>query len=82
MRRNKVVEMGDFRFKLRGLTFEELVKLGSANNEAWESKDVVAEVLSQCIMEPMLKIDQIVALEDKTLVTLMYEVLDIPRKNK
>jgi hypothetical protein len=47
MPRNKVVDVGSSRFTVRGLTFEELVELGSTNIEGRESKDVVVEVLSQ-----------------------------------
>jgi hypothetical protein len=81
MPRNKMIDVRGARFTVRGLTFEELVKLGSANAEARESKDVVAEVLSQCLVEPKLKQDQITALDDKTLVALLGEVLNIARGN-
>ncbi len=81
MPRNKIVKVGGSRFTVRGLTFEELVKLGSVNAESRESKDIVAEVLSQCILKPKLKRDQITALDDKTLVSLISEVLTIARGN-
>jgi hypothetical protein len=81
MPRNKIVDLGGARFTVRGLTFEELVKLGSANAEARESKEVVAEVLSQCLVEPKLKQDQITTLDEKTLIGLISEVLDIARGN-
>ncbi len=81
MPRNKIVDVGGSRFTVRGLTFEELVKLGSANAEGRESKEVVTEVLSQCLVDPKLKRDQITTLDDKTLVALVSEVLDIARGN-
>ena len=81
MTRNKIVNGGGSRFTVRGLTFEELVKLGSANAESRESKEVVTEVLSQCLVDPKLKRDQITTLDDKTLVALVSEVLDIARGN-
>jgi hypothetical protein len=77
MPRNKVVDVGGTKYTVRGLTFEELVKLGSANAEEKESKVVVAEVLSRCLIEPKLKNEQITRLDDKTLVALVSESLDI-----
>jgi hypothetical protein len=81
MPRYKVVDVCDARYMVRGLTFEELVELGSANADSRESKDVVAEVLSQCLVDPQLKRAQITALDDKTLVALVTEVLDIAKGN-
>jgi hypothetical protein len=81
MPRNKVVDVGSSRFTVRGLTFEELVELGSTNVEGRESKDVVVEVLSQCLVDPKLQRDQITALDDKTLVALVSEVLVIAGSN-
>jgi hypothetical protein len=79
MPKNKVVDIGDTRYKVRGLTFEELVKLGSSNAEEKESKAIVAEVLSCCLIEPKLKHEQITRLDEKTLITLVSEVLDIAK---
>ena len=79
MSKNKVVDIGGTRYTVRGLTFEELVKLGSTNTEEKESKAIVAEVLQRCLIDPMLKFDQIKHLDDKTLVTLLTEVLDIAK---
>ena len=81
MPRNKVVDVGGIRYTVRGLTFEELVKLGSASTEEKESKAVVAEVLSRCLIEPRLRREQITGLDDGTLVALVAEVLDIARSN-
>jgi len=66
---------------VRGLTFEELVKLGSASTEEKESRAVVAEVLSRCLIDPRLRHEQITSLDDKTLVALVAEVLDIAKSN-
>ena len=71
MSRNKVVEVGGKRYTVRGITFEEFVKLGSMGSESKESKAVVAEVLQRCLIEPKLKSEQITGLDDKTLVTLV-----------
>ena len=79
MPRNKVVDVGGTRYTVRGLTFEELVVLGSADAESKESREVVAEVLSQCLIDPKLRPDEIAALDDKTLVSLVMEVLDIAK---
>lgn len=79
MSRNKVVEVGGARYRVRGLTFEELVRLGSASSESKESKMVVAEVLQRCLIEPKLRIEQISGLDDKTLATLVTVVLDTAR---
>jgi hypothetical protein len=79
MSKNKVVDVGDTRYTVRGLTFEELVELGSTNIEEKESKTIVAEVLQRCLIDPMLKFDQIKHLNDKTRVTLLTEVLDIAK---
>ncbi len=81
MPRNKVVDVGGTRYTVRGLTFEELVILGSTDAESRESREVVAEVLSQCLIEPKLKLEEIAALEDKVLASLVMEVLDIARGN-
>jgi hypothetical protein len=77
MPKNKIVNIGGTKYMVRELTFEELVKLGSENAEVKESKTVVAEVLSRCLIEPKLKHEQITHLPDKALVTLVSEVLDI-----
>ena len=69
--------MSGTRYTVRGLTFEELVKLGSSNAECRESRDVVAEVLSECLVDPKLRRDQITVFDDNTLVALVTEVLDI-----
>jgi hypothetical protein len=79
MPKNKIVNVGGTRYTMRGLTFEELVKLGSGNAEEKEIKTVVAEVLSHCLIEPKLKHEQITRLDDKTLITLVSEVLDIAK---
>ena len=81
MPRNKIVDVGGSRFTVRGLTFEELVRLGSVNAESRESKDVVAEVLSQCIVNPKLGRNQITALDNKTLVSLISEALTVDKGN-
>jgi hypothetical protein len=81
MPRNKIIDVGSSRFTVRGLAFEELVNLGSANAEGRESKDVVTEVLSQCLVDPKLKRDQITALDYKTLAALVSEVLNIAWSN-
>ncbi len=77
--RNKVVEIGGAKYKVRGLMFDELVKLGSTGSDEKESRTVVAEVLQRCLVEPKLKFDQITHLDDNTLVTLVTIVLDIAR---
>ncbi len=77
--RNKVVEIGGARYTVRGLTFDELVKLGSTGSDEKESRTVVAEVLQRCLIEPKLKFDQITRLDDNTLITLVTIVLDIAR---
>ena len=69
------------KYTVRGLTFEELVMLGSADAESKESKEIVAEVLSQCLIEPKLRRDQIAALDDKILASLVMEVLDIAKSS-
>lgn len=66
---------------MRGLTFEELVRLGSASAEEKASKAVVAEVLSRCLIAPRLEREQITRLDDRTLVALVAEALDIARGN-
>ena len=81
MPKNKIVDVGGTRYTVRGLTFEELVKLGSANAEEKESGMVVAEVLSRCLIDPRLGHEQITSLDDKTLVALVAEVLDIAKSN-
>jgi len=81
MPKNKIVDVGGTRYTVRGLTFEELVKLGSANAEEKESQMVVAEVLSRCLIDPRLGHEQITSLDDKTLVALVAEVLDIAKSN-
>jgi hypothetical protein len=81
MPKNKIVDVGGTRYTVRGLTFEELVKLGSANAEEKESRMVVAEVLSRCLIDPRLGHEQITSLDDKTLVALVAEVLDIAKSN-
>jgi hypothetical protein len=79
MPKNKIVDVGGTRYTVRGLTFEELVKLGSASTEEKESKAVVAEVLSRCLIEPHLKNEDIRKLDEKTLVALVSEVLDLAK---
>ena len=81
MPKNKVVDVGGTRYTVRGLAFEELVKLGSANAEEKESRMVVTEVLSRCLIDPRLGHEQITSLDDKTLVALVAEVLDIAKSN-
>ena len=81
MPRNKIIDVGSSRFTVRGLAFEELVNLVSANAEGRESKDEVTEVLSQCLVDPKLKRDQITALDYKTLAALVSEVLNIAWSN-
>jgi hypothetical protein len=66
----KIVEVGGERYTVRRLTFEELVKLGSASSEDKEDRMVVAEVLHVCLLEPRLRLDQIAGLDDRSLVTL------------
>ena len=77
--RNKVVEIGGERYTVRGLTFDELVKLGSAGSDEKESRTIVAEVLQRCLVEPRLKLDQIANLDNSTLVALVSVVLDIAK---
>ncbi len=77
--RNKVVKIGEARYKVRDLTFDELVKLGSTGSDEKDSRTVVAEVLQKCLIEPKLKFDQITHLDDITLMTLVTVVLDIAR---
>lgn len=79
MPRNKVVEVEGTKYTVRGLSFEELVMLGSADAESRESREIVAEVLSQCLIEPKLGRDEIAALDDKVLASLVMEVLDIAK---
>jgi hypothetical protein len=79
MPKNKVVDVGGTRYMVRGLTFEELVKLGSASTEEKESRAVVSEVLSRCLIDPRLRHEDITRLDDKTLVALVIEVLDIAK---
>lgn len=79
MPKNKIIDVGGTRYTVRGLTFEELVKLGSSGAEEKESKAVVAEVLSRCLIEPRLERDEITRLDEKTLVALVTEVLDIAK---
>ncbi len=79
MPKNKIVDVGGVRYTVRGLTFEELVKLGSAGTEEKGSKVVVAEVLSRCLIKPRLGREQIARLDDGTLVALVTGVLDIAR---
>ena len=81
MPKNKIVDVGGTRYTVRGLTFEELVKLGSANAEEKESRMVIAEVLSRCLIDPRLGHEQITSLDDKTLIALVAEVLDIAKSN-
>ena len=81
MPKNKIVDVGGTRYRVRGLTFEELVRLGSAGAEEKGSKAVVAEVLSRCLLEPRLESEQIIRLPDKTLVVLVTEVLDIAKSS-
>jgi HEAT repeat protein len=81
MPRNKIIDVGSSRFTVRGLAFEELVNLGSANAEGRESKDVVTEVLSQCLVDPKLKRDQITALDYKTLAALVSTLNSDPSPN-
>jgi hypothetical protein len=77
MSRIKVVEVGGEKYIVKGLTFEELVKLGSIGSESKESKTVISEVLQRCIIEPKLKFEQIAGLDDKILMTLVTVVLNI-----
>jgi len=79
MSKKKTVEISGARYVVRGLTFDELVKLGSADVDGKESRTVVAEVLGRCLVEPKLRNEDIVRLDDKTLVTLVAEVLDIAK---
>ena len=79
MSRNKVVEVGGKRYKVRGITFEEFVKLGSMGSESKDSKEIVAEVIQRCLIEPKLKSEQITGLDDKTLFTLVTIALDIAK---
>ena len=81
MPRSRVVEVGGSRFTVRGLTFEELVMLGSVNAENKESKEIVAEVLSQCLVRPKLERNQISELDEKTLVSLVSGALTQARGN-
>ncbi len=81
MTRNKVVEVGGETYRVRGITFEELVRLGSAGSEGKEGKAVVAEVLQRCLVEPRLRFDQITRLDDRTLVTLVTVVLDTAKSS-
>ena len=79
MSRNKVVDVGGTRYTVRGLTFEEFVMLGSIGSESKDNKEIVAEVLQRCLIEPKLKSEQITGLDDKTLVTLVTIALDIAK---
>jgi hypothetical protein len=79
MPKKKSVDVRGTRYTVRGLTFEELVKLGSTGAKEKESKAVVAEVLSRCLIEPKLGHDQIANLSNKRLVALVSEVLDITK---
>lgn len=79
MSRNKVVEVGGKRYTVRGITFEEFVKLGSIGSESKDSKAVVVEVLQNCLIEPKLKSKQITGLDNKTLVTLVAIALDFAK---
>jgi hypothetical protein len=79
MSKNKVVEVGGTRYTIRGLTFEEFVTLGSMGSESKDSKEIVAEVLQRCLIEPKLKSEQITGLDDKTLFTLVTIALDIAK---
>jgi hypothetical protein len=76
MARNKIVEIGGEKYIVRGITFEEFVRLGSSASEGKEGKAVIAELLQRCLVEPKLKFNQITMLDDKTLVTLVTIVLD------
>ncbi len=79
MSRNKVVEVGGKRYTVRGITFEEFVKLGSMGSESKDSKEIVAEVIQRCLIEPKLKSEQITGLDNKTLVILVTIALDIAK---
>jgi hypothetical protein len=82
MSRNKVVEVGGKRYTVRGITFEEFVKLGSMGSESKDSKEIVAEVIQRCLIEPKLKSEQITGLDDKTLFTLVTIALDIAKSGR
>ena len=81
MPRSRVVEVEGSRFTVRGLTFEELVRLGSVDAENKESKEIVAEVLSQCLVRPRLERSQISELDEKTLVSLVNGALTQAKGN-
>jgi hypothetical protein len=79
MSKKKTVEVRGVRYVVRGLTFDELVKLGLADVDGKASRTVVAEVLGRCLVEPKMKNEDIMRLDDMTLVTLVAEVLDIAK---
>ncbi|MGD0802685.1 MAG: hypothetical protein ABSA11_01260 [Candidatus Bathyarchaeia archaeon] len=78
---NKVVYTTGSRYNVRGLTFGELVKIGSANTESREIRNVMVDILSQCFVDPKLRRNQISVLDDQTLNTLVNEVLEVTRSN-
>ncbi len=77
MARSKVVRAGGKRYRVRGLTFEELIMLGSMSAKRLESKQVVTEVLSECLITPKLTRNQIVSLSDSVLARLAVYVLEL-----
>jgi hypothetical protein len=77
----KVVYTTGSRYTVRGLTFEELVKIDSANTESREIRDVMVDILPQCFVDPKLRRNQISVLDDQTLNTLVNEVLEVTRSN-
>jgi len=77
----KLVNVNGVRYLVRGISFEELVKLGSNNVDSKRSREVVVELVTQCLIEPRLTWKQVKSLPNGTLSPLISILLDFNKGN-
>jgi hypothetical protein len=77
MTRIRNVRAGGKRYKVRNLTFDELIMLGSRGATGMDSKQVVTELLSASLIAPKLTRNQIISLSDSVLAKLVVFVLEL-----